>query len=686
MPQPPSSEALGEAAPATLPFSDLRWYLNRLRCMPLREIPFRVVRTLLTRAEGMGLRKYEAVAPDLTQTGMRWVQPPVDIDARPYLAAADRIMAGHFDVFALRDAQLGTPPRWNRDPRTGTEAPLTFGKQLDYRNPALVGDIKYLWEPNRHLQLVTLAQAQALCHAEARVDGDGDDRYGRAALDLIDSWIEACPYPQGANWSSSLEPALRLINWSVAWQLLGGLHSPLFADARGARVRDRWIASVHQHLHFVRGFLSRHSSANNHLIGELSGLLVGAVTWPYWPDSASLLRKARAELLREALLQNAPDGVNREQATCYQQFELDMLLVDWLAARAAGADFPREFTQRLVAMLEYMASIMDAGGNMPMIGDADDGRVLVLSQEEGFCPWRSQLATGAVVFNRGDFAAKAGLLDHKTRWLLGPQAGARFREAAADAAVLPVRREFRDGGYYIIGCDFETDRELRVVVDAGPIGYGAIAAHGHADALAFTLSLCGREMLVDPGTFTYRADSPWRRYFRGTSAHNTLRVDGLDQSEPGGSFLWTTKARAGCDTWRSNGREDFFQGWHDGYRRLADPVMHRRRILLDKARRRLHIDDRLEMKGAHDIELFFHFAESCTVTAMGPAWLAERDGLRLRLALPGARDAEVRLCRGEHEPAMGWVSRSFDVKVPSPTLAWRARLKGPVLLRTVIDC
>lgn len=678
MQPPPSSEAMAQAAPASLPFSDLRWYLNRLRCMPLREIPFRVARTLLTRAEAMGLRRYEAAAPDLSRAGPRWVRAPADLDAGRYHAAAERIIAGRVDVFALRDAQLGTPPRWNRDPRTGIEAPLTFGKQLDYRNPALVGDIKYLWEPNRHLQLVTLAQAHAL--------GDADGRYGRAALQLLDSWIEACPYPLGANWSSSLEPALRLINWSVAWQLLGGLHSPLFADEQGARLRDRWLASVHQHLHFVRGFLSRHSSANNHLIGELSGLLIGAVTWPHWPDSKAVLRRARAELLREALLQNAADGVNREQATCYQQFEFDMLLLDLLAARAAGVDFPHEFTQRLVAMLEYLASIMDAGGHMPMIGDADDGRVVLLSQEPDFCPYRSLLATGAVLFGRGDFAAKAGRLDDKTRWLTGPEAEPRFAGAAATAALLPVRRAFNEGGYYIIGCDFETARELRMVVDAGPIGYGSIAAHGHADALSFTLSLGGHEMLVDPGTFTYRADSPWRRYFRGTCAHNTLRVDGLDQSEPGGSFLWTTKARASCNSWHSTGREDCFEGWHDGYRRLADPVIHRRRILLDKARRRIHVDDRLEMKGAHDIELFFHFAEPCLVTAFGPAWLIERNGLRLRLALPGASDAQVRLYRGEHEPPMGWVSRSFDVKNPSPTLAWRARLAGPVLLRTVIDC
>ena len=31
----------------------------------------------------------------------------------------------------------------------------------------------------------------------------------------------ACPYRMGANWASSLEAAMRLANWSAAWQLLG---------------------------------------------------------------------------------------------------------------------------------------------------------------------------------------------------------------------------------------------------------------------------------------------------------------------------------------------------------------------------------------------------------------------------------------------------------------------------------
>ena len=112
----------------------------------------------------------------------------------------------------------------------------------------------------------------------------------------------------------------------------------------------------------------------------------------------------------------------------------------------------------------------------------------------------------------------------------------------------------------------------------------SIAAHGHADALAFTLSVGGREFLVDPGTYAYHTQGAWRSYFRGTAAHNTVRVDGRDQSQPGGNFMWLRKAPAGCNLWRTSVERDVFEGWHGGYAGLADPVMHRRRIALESAR------------------------------------------------------------------------------------------------------
>ena len=652
------------------------WRVNRLRCMTPAEVGHRVLRLARAHAERLG---FSGAVPraEIAALPQPWIGVPPGVDAGAVLAAADRIAAGRLDVFALRDADLGDPPRWNRDPKTGVEAPLAFGKLLDYRDARLVGDIKYLWEPNRHLQLVTLAQAYAL---------SGEFRWFAALRDQLDSWFAACPDGRGPNWASALEAAIRLINWAIAWQLLGGAGSPVFREAAGADFRARWLDGVYRHARFVAGNFSLYSSANNHLLGEASGLFIAALAWPHWPRARGWAREAKAILEREALLQNAPDGVNREQAVSYQQFSLDFLLLPLLAGRAAGVAFSRAYEARIEAMLEYLASIMDAGGNVPMIGDADDGYVVKLAQARAFCPYRSLLATGAVLFGRPEFKAKALALDDKTRWLLRNRAEERFAAIDAGPAVLPVRRAFPEGGYRILGGDFETAREIRLVVDCGPLGYTRIAAHGHADALAFTLSVGGLEFLVDPGTYAYHTQGRWRQYFRGTSAHNTLRVDGESQSRPGGSFMWLAKAEARCDAWDPSPERDVFEGRHDGYRRLADPVVHRRRIVLEKRERRILVDDRVEARGAHRVETFFHCHEACAVEAVPGGFALRRDGATVTLLFPGAGVSDTRVLRGSVDPIGGWVSRRFDDKAPTATIVRRAATAGDAALRTLIVC
>jgi hypothetical protein len=656
----------------------LRWYVNRWRCMTQGEVHHRVLRALEAQAERWGLKGSTAVPPpDVTRASRPWIRAAAQANAARYLEAADRIVAGRFDVFTLQDVELGSPPRWNRDPKTGVEAPLSFGKLLNYRNPALVGDIKYLWELNRHLHLVTLAQAYAL---------SGNARYFGVIRQHLESWFAACPYRMGPNWSSALEPAIRLINWSVAWQLLGGASSPLFKDAEGAHFGRRWLESVHQHAEFVRGNFSLYSSTGNHLIGEAAGLFVAAVTWPFWAEARGWAEEAKAVLEREALLQNAPDGVNREQAVSYQQFELDLLLLPLFAGRANGKKFSAAFESRIEAMLEYLASIMDVGGNVPMIGDSDDGLVVRLAQSDGYCNYRSLLATGAILFRRAAFKAKAGKLDDKTRWLVGEGADAAFELLDGTGTQLPMRRAFTHGGYYILGCDFETENEIRLVADAGPVGYPPLAGHGHADALAFTLSVAGKEFLIDPGTYAYHTQGPWRRYFRGTAAHNTLRVDGKDQSESGGNFMWLRKADTQCALWRPSEGRDVFEGWHDGYAHLPDPVLHRRRISLEKRTRQVVIEDTLQMAGQHDIELFFHCSERCQVDPAPGGWAVSQGGKTLLLRLPQAEQASVQVYSGSTSPISGWVSRRYDDRRPAPTIAWRARLKGEIVLHTQITC
>lgn len=252
------------------------WKLNRLRLMGLGEITWRVQQLASKKAAilGFGLAKAPPV-PKQAAFGAAWLCRPGQLnDSAALERAADDILAGRWNIFAMRRQSMGFPPQWNRDPKTGTLVPLSLGKAIDYRSERVVGDIKYLWEPNRHLELVTLAQAwQATGHVH----------YAQGARTLLTSWLDQCPYPMGVHWTSALELAVRLLNWSAAWHLLGGPDSSLFEGQEGQAFKRKWLDSVYQHCHFIAGYFSKHSSANNHLLGEYMGLFVAEAPGPAGP-------------------------------------------------------------------------------------------------------------------------------------------------------------------------------------------------------------------------------------------------------------------------------------------------------------------------------------------------------------------------------------------------------------------
>jgi hypothetical protein len=645
--------------------------------MSLPEISYRLQKTTYNHLQQTGLFLAKEVLPlNYSKSGNRFVGEPNIIEKKAYCDSADQILQGKIRIFNLDYENPLHLWNWNCDPLTNTVAPLVFGKTLDYRNPNLVGNIKYLWEPNRHLHLVTLAQAYYLTK---------DYRYLSGIKGQLDLWFTQCPYPLGPNWTSSLELGIRLINWSFIWQLIGQRSSPLFEDSEGSAFLERWMISVYQHVHFIKGYFSKHSSANNHLIGEAAGIFIASVTWPYWENFIQWRKLAKALLEKEALLQNGADGVNKEQAISYQQFVLDFLIIAYLAGQANEVEFSDAYWNRIEKMLEYLASIMDYAGNVPMIGDADDGFVVTLSKQQNWCPYKSLLATGAVLFNRGEFKAKAKTLDDKTRWLLGVKAEQKYPEIKEKTSGLPICNEFPEGGYHIIGCDFETSNEIRAIVDAGPLGYREIAAHGHADALSFTLSIAGLEFLIDPGTFAYHTEQKWRDYFRGTSAHNTIRVDQLDQSISGGNFMWLRKANARTEIWNSDESVDRFVGTQDGYSRLNDPVIHKREVKLLKKHRKLLIADTLECKKQHVIECFWHFSEECRLIKDGNIIKAFNGDQRIELKISD-HYPEIKVFEESFSPPAGWVSRNFHIKAPSPTVTARTTINGLATFLTEIYC
>ncbi len=149
--------------------------------------------------------------------------------------------------------------------------------------------------------------------------------------------------------------------------------------------------------------------------------------------------------------------------------------------------------------------------------------------------------------------------------------------------------------------------------------------------------------------------------------------------------MWLRKANAAGTTWRTSDEEDVFEGWHDGYLRLGDPVMHRRRVQLLKAQRRIVIEDTLQMKGRHAVELFFHFSEHCEVEPAATGFTARHGDRALALQLPQLAGGAASLLVGSVDPPAGWISRRFDVRVPASTVRWSAELAGDCTLRSVIE-
>jgi hypothetical protein len=497
-----------------------------------------------------------------------------------------------------------------------------------------------------------LAQAYAL---------SGSQRYLDALVNQIDSWLKQCPPFLGPNWTSSLEASIRLINWSLIWNMIGGWTSAAFNGEEGAQFRSRWLACVFAHCRYIGWHLSRYSSANNHLIGELAGLYVAAQTWPCWSQSAQWGGQAKAELECQATLQFSDDGVNREQAFSYHVFVSEFLLIAGITGQHSNDPFSVAYWNNLQRAVNFVRSIQNVDGHLPMVGDADDGAVFLLEPGEGIGRHSLLLALGNALTD----TAVQEPLPLTAQWLF-----------AHLAYFLPFKSfskepswQFPQGGYFLFGCNFGDKYEVKGVVDCGPLGYLGIAAHGHADALSLTLSICGEECLVDPGTFSYRNELKWRDYFRGTSAHNTIRVDGLDQSISGGRFMWTRKADTHVERNPLSTAPFDFVGSHDGYRRLKDPVRHTRAVAFDKETMLLTVNDTVSGSSSHEIEQFWHFAPDVQIEIDGDELTARIKGRNFAVhACFVGSGLKLELIRGMENPPLGWYSKAYESKQPSPVI------------------
>lgn len=488
--------------------------------------------------------------------------------------------------------EIPRPLNTHAEPSVGKEWPRVFGFDLLKRIPA-GWDPRLTWELNRGHDWVVLARGYAAtrdAHLLARLTAD------------VNQWLDENPVNVGINWSSAMEAAIRIHSFAWTLALLQRTDAP-------QAFRRRVGGAIAEHARFVRRNLSRYSSANNHLIVELSGLVVAGRVLR-GPDALALRRQAIRQLEAEASRQVLPDGVNAEMAVHYHVFVMEAItLTAILEARCGEPNVTLDTTS--VRMADYVNALAIDDCTLLSHGDSDDGSIFAMYAGES---WSDMLRV--IAMRQTDMSTDAGCL-------LNGDCDAELVRSGSS-------RYFPAGGQIVLRGD-----RLVASLDAGPFGFGSLAAHAHCDSLAIHVAIGDQRILVDRGTYRYNGDAEAREWFRSTQAHNTLQVAALQQADAWGTFLWGRRPSTIINM-VSLAPTDLVEASHDGFA----PHRHWRRVV--RRGNTLVLVDRVTGGPPVDVTVRFHMAPGLTIQAQTPErWrVADTRGHTLAVfatvPLPGA--------------------------------------------------
>jgi hypothetical protein len=473
--------------------------------MSLAEVGLHLRKKIHQRADVRGLPDFSGV--DLTPNS-RFPDLPTKSEAPDELLHAirhevDEILAGRWLAFGQMPLQVDDPPRWQYDYLVHQDFQTSESAfKLDHRGQPDRADIKVIWEPNRWYQLVRLA------HAAWLLD---DSRAREKCIAWLLDWAKTNPLLTGLNWTSGLETGLRLVQytWIDAFLSAAGTETQTLEQLRGA------ILPPHQW--YTWRYRSFGSSANNHLLGELAGVILANARWPGFEKISAPLSEMKPVFEQEVLAQFASDGGNREQGLGYHLFSWEFCWQSVLALEAIGLTVSAAVHERLSKAADFFANMKQP--NSPWdYGDSDDAFVTPF------------------------FADEKKAAEEWRRWFLDPSDSPAIQFFASKKARLTPAKLRPDGWSFFpdAGHAIFRFRDWFLHWDLSPLGYLSMAPHGHLDALHVSVWYKGQPIIVDPGTGCYHADKEVRSFLADWAAHNGARLRNPTKPFPErrGTFLW----------------------------------------------------------------------------------------------------------------------------------------------------
>lgn len=582
-------------------------YLQKMKGRSGPEILDRLRQIIALSAERYGIGHYgvpennESVISDrslfpFTPETLKFSEDRFSSDKEKICEKGNKICEGKFDLLGLEGLWFGEAvPDWHFDPVSGRQSPRVHWSRIDEVSSDQTGDKKVIWELNRHQYFVTLGQAYWLT---------GDERYAKLFVRHLESWFEENPPKIGVNWLSSLELAFRSISWILGYYFFR--ESPNF----GQETRKKMLKFLYLNARHIETYLSTYFSPNTHLTGEALGLYFIGTFMPGIKEAKRWKEKGYKIMMDMLDVHVLDDGSYCEQASHYARYTADFYATLMILRQREGLPIEPKHREKLELLYEYLMHLTQPDGETPFFGD-DDGGKFYFFDNRPISDMRPALALGAMLFERGDLKYVAGEPTCEMLFLLGEEGLKKFEEIEPYAPET-YEKAFHNGGIFTSRSSWKSDAD-HLLIDCGPHGF-MNAGHAHADALGVIITIGGRPLFVDSGTYVYTSDLAARDKYRSSAAHNCLTVNGESSSTTNGPFSWKTMANARLMHWGVKGGNVRFSGSHDGFERFG--VKYERQVVHDK-NKGFTITDTVESDRENKFDIHFILAAGIKAEVVG---------------------------------------------------------------------
>ena len=384
-----------------------------------------------------------------------------------------------------------------------------------------------------------------------------DIKWARYAKSVFYDWIDANPKPtvmSGADYPTwrTLDSAARM----------GWITHAFFKAIWGKDIDDElwanWLYSIWEHADYIKG---DDFTGGNWLAHSTGAVMNAAMQFAFLADQRTWLDYGKSSFEKNVLRDVHPDGKEMEDAPGYVCFAFNAMLGTLQALDEAHISVDPEVRARLNKTQDYLAAVTQPDGNMPAIGDWGGGAAYPLPKAQEYFK-REDIKYVLTRGKEGKMPEKASINFPQGQWSI-------------------MRSAYDEKPY-------ENARHL--------VFKSSFGAHGHSDVLSITNYAYGRELLMDPGIRSYE-HADLERY-PVTSYHNTICIDGKDQSRSDGK----------TERWVSNPGLDYVLGTHHGYKDLT----HIRGIVFVKPDYWIVLDE-IEGEGEHTYDQNWHFAEDAGI-------------------------------------------------------------------------